>query len=97
MPMAWPRMVASRMPVSVTRHSPYFSCNPLKPWFTSPRRPTSSPKAITRGSRSQNRIKGGVDHLKAIDRPGAIRIGGLDLRHLQGAAGVQMRTISLVC
>ena len=31
MPIAWPKIVASRMPVSVTRHSPYFSCRPLKP------------------------------------------------------------------
>ena len=35
-PIACPRMVASRMPVSLTLSVPYFSCSPRKPWFTSP-------------------------------------------------------------
>ena len=42
-------MVASRIPTSATRSSPYFSCIPSKPWFTSPIFPASSPKINVSG------------------------------------------------
>ncbi len=42
-------MVASRIPTSATRVSPYFSCIPSKPWLTSPMFPESSPKINTFG------------------------------------------------
>ena len=52
-PVDWPRMVASRMPVSVNRSSPYFACRPSNTRFTSPSRPTSSPTTKMRGSRAK--------------------------------------------
>ena len=52
-PVDWPRMVASRIPVSVMRSSPYFACRPSNTRFTSPSRPTSSPMTNRRGSRAK--------------------------------------------
>jgi hypothetical protein len=52
-PIDWPRMVASRMPVSVIRSAPYFACSPSKTRFTSPSLPTSSPMTKRRGSRAK--------------------------------------------
>src|SRR4029079_8579375 len=51
-PIDWPRIVASRIPVSVSRSAPYFDCRPSNTRFTSPSRPTSSPITNRRGSRT---------------------------------------------
>ncbi len=48
-PIPCPIMVASRIPASATRVSPYFACIPSRPWFTSPIFPLSSPNTIVWG------------------------------------------------
>ena len=52
-PIAWPRIVASRIPVSVSRSSPYFACSPSNTRLTSPNLPMSSPMTKMRGSRAK--------------------------------------------
>jgi len=56
-PIPCPIIVSSRIPASKILVSPYFACNPLKPWFTSPIFPTSSPKATTKGLLANNASK----------------------------------------
>ena len=53
LPVACPRIVASRIPVSVTRRSPYLACSPSKTRLTSPSLPTSSPITKIRESRAK--------------------------------------------
>ena len=99
MPMAWPTMVASRMPVSVTRSSPYFACRPANPWLTSPSLPTSSPKAISSGYAAEGGVEAGVDHLEAVHQR---RVVGVRRRHRRDggrrprALGVELRAVALL-
>ena len=56
------------MPVSATRASPYFSCRPAKPWFTSPSRPRSSPNATIWRESLQSSVESPIENLETVER-----------------------------
>src|SRR5438105_4406984 len=93
-PTPWPRMVASRIPVSTIRSAPCFAWSPSKTRLTSPSFPTSSPRMTMRGSRrlvSRAELRG---DRRQIDSRFAL--GRVDRYEGAAAVGVDRRQICLV-